>query len=51
MVCYLDDQINRLFRRYGRLESIMKKMEQARANSEMILEDFNSVFNKLKKVC
>uniref|UniRef100_A0AC34FC19 Autophagy-related protein 11 C-terminal domain-containing protein n=1 Tax=Panagrolaimus sp. ES5 TaxID=591445 RepID=A0AC34FC19_9BILA len=50
MVAYLDDQINRLYRRFGRLESIMKKMETAKANSNSILEDFNSVFDKLRKI-
>uniref|UniRef100_A0AC35FZ13 Autophagy-related protein 11 C-terminal domain-containing protein n=1 Tax=Panagrolaimus sp. PS1159 TaxID=55785 RepID=A0AC35FZ13_9BILA len=50
MVAYLDDQISRLYRRYGRLESIMKKMETAKANSNSVLEDFNSVFDKLRKI-
>ena len=50
MVMFLDDHSERLYRRHNKFESMMRKLETARKDGHIILNDFGQVFDTLKKI-
>ncbi|KAE9553808.1 hypothetical protein FO519_002978 [Halicephalobus sp. NKZ332] len=50
MIMFLDDRSERLYRRYGKFETMMRKLETARKDGHIILNDFGLVFDTLKRI-
>lgn len=50
MVKFLDDRTEKLTRKYYKFETIMKKMEDARRDGHLIFNDFDNVFETLKRI-